>query len=124
MIELPSGVWNAIYEAIRKAIPPREVTFGKVVKSDAAKQLVWLAEFGDIAIPLVYHTASFEYMDTDETGVMQLRGDKTQKNERFHTQVIVPKIGQTVCVLNPRGQGRFPMCIGVIHGHGYWQGET
>jgi hypothetical protein len=133
-VELPSGIWNALYAAIQKAIPPREVTFGQVVKRDEIKQLVWVREFGDVAIPLVYFGTSFEYLDTTPVGNVtdgqpvnierQMRGDKTQANDAYHTKVMVPKVGQMVCVLNPRGAKRFPMCIGVIHGTDYWQGES
>ena len=132
--ELPSGVWNAIYAAIKREAKPREVTFGKVVKRDATKRVIWLAEFGDLAIPLVHFNYSFEYLDTVPEGNsvpgnptntnMVHRGDKTQKNDAYHVKVIVPKVGQMVCVLNPRGSFRFPMCVGVIQGQGYWQGEV
>lgn len=132
--ELPSGIWNAIYDAIRREAKPREVTFGKVVKRDAVKKLVWLKEFGDLAIPLVYFGHSFEYMDSVPLGNespgspwvtrKEHRGDKTQKNDAFHTTVIVPSVGQMVCVLNPRGSFRFPMCVGVIQSKDYWLGEV
>jgi len=131
---LSADVWNAIYDAIRRMSPPREVTFGKVVKRDAKKRLVWLQEFGDLSIPLVHFSYTFEHFDTEPTGVATegapistkktLRRDVTETNPHYQVKVMVPKVGQTVCVLNPNGTRRFPMCVGVIQSKDYWRGES
>jgi hypothetical protein len=131
---LSSGVWNAIYDAIARGQRHREVTFGKVVRRDEAKKLVWLEEFGAMAIPLVYFGFTFEHFDTEPIGNVTsgqpvntqktLRRDVTKTNPHYQVQVMVPRVGQIVCVLNPAGTRRFPMCIGVIQGTDYWQGES
>lgn len=130
---LSDNVWNAIYDAITRSQSRREITFGKVVKRDAKKKLVWLEEFGEVAIPLVHFDYSFEHYDTVPEGVSvpgnptntraEWRGDKTQKNDAYHAKIIVPYVGQMICVLNPGGTRRFPMCVGVIKSTDYWQGE-
>lgn len=130
---LSGNVWNAIYDAVARIVPPREITFGKVVRRDQAKRLVWLEEFGDLAIPLVYFGYTFEHFDTEPTGnvvagvpmptIKTLRRDTTQTNPHYQVTVMVPAVGQMVAILNPRGTKRFPMCVGVIQGKDYWQGE-
>lgn len=120
---LSSGLWNAIFDAMDRRMPSREVTFGHVLKRDVPKQLIWLEEFGDIAIPLVYFGGTFSHYDTQPSGVKQLRSDPSEVNPNFQVKVMVPRVGQLVCVLNPRGTRRFPMCVGVIQSTDYWQGE-
>jgi hypothetical protein len=131
---LSSNVWNAIYDAIARSAKPREITFGKVVKRDATKKLVWLEEFGDLAIPLVTFGFTFEHFDSVPLGnaapgnpwdtTKVLRRDTTGTNPHYQVKIVVPKVGQLVAVLNPSGTRRFPMCVGVVQSTDYWQGET
>jgi hypothetical protein len=132
--DLAGEIWSAISDLIMRSIPGREITFGKVIKRDAAKKLIWVEEFGDLSIPLVSFGHSFAYFDTEPTGVATAgqpidkqtvrRSDPTGNNPNFATQIIVPRVGQMVAILNPRGSRRFPMCVGVFQSKGYWQGEV
>jgi len=132
--DLSSNVWNAIYDVIARSQKGREITFGKVVKRDETKKLVWLEEFGDLAIPLVFFGYTFQHYDTEPIGNVTsgqpvstkktLRQDTTNTNPNYQVQVMVPKIGQMVAVLNPAGSRRFPMCVGAIQSTDYWTGES
>jgi hypothetical protein len=118
---LAGHVWNAIMEAVRSEQMPREITFGKVTKHDVGNKVVWVEEFGDTAIPLAAFAYGFSYYDTDETGAVNKRYDQSGAD----THVVVPRVGQVVVIANPWGNGRFPVCLGVIQSTpgSYWQGE-
>lgn len=84
---------------------------GKVIKRDAAKKLVWLAEFGPQAIPVVGFDYDVKYYDTDQ------RGDVTRKQAKVN--VVTPAIGATVLVARELGVSRMPRCLGVFQGKGW-----
>jgi hypothetical protein len=97
--------YDAIFEEIRRGIPPHEVTYGKVVKRDVTKKLVWLKEYGDQAIPIVGLRHIVTYYDTTPTGV-----DK--KTALIEPEV--PKVGELVVVLRQMGSRRLPKCLGPV----------
>lgn len=107
---LTDADWNAIYQAIDRAIPPSEVTYGKVVKRDENKKLIWLAEFGDQPIPLVGMNGQVTIYDETPQGVRK----KTVK-----IQHEVPKVGELVVVLRQMGVRRLPKCVGVVLSKGF-----
>lgn len=121
--ELSPEIWNAVADSIDRSQAPREITFAKVAKRDQAKKLVWVEEFGNLGIPLVTFTSGFAYYDTDATGAVNKKEDRTGKNDAYHTQIIAPRVGQMVVILDPGGQHRFPICVGVLQSSGFWQGE-
>lgn len=122
--ELSPEIWNAISRMVQQSVPGREITFGKVVKRDSSKKLVWLEEFGQTAIPLLSFDYHFEYYDSLADGTVAKRSSPEGKNPAFRTKIITPQIGQMVAVLKPWGGLRFPMCVGVIQSTGHWSGEV
>lgn len=121
--ELSPDLWRAIADGIDRSMPPREIVFGRVVKREELRKLIWLEEYGNLAIPLVAFAFGFAYYDTDATGAINRKADPTGTNEAYQTTLLVPRIGQTAIILDPGGQRRFPLCVGVIQSRGYWQGE-
>lgn len=121
--DLAPEIWNGIADAIDESRANREIVFGKVVKRDEANKLIWLQEYGGLAIPLAALTFGFAYYDTDQNGAVTKKEDRTGTNDSFHTKIIVPRIGQMAVILDPGGQHRFPICVGVIQSTNYWQGE-
>jgi hypothetical protein len=87
---------------------------GTVVKSDLKRNLVWIKEFSDQAIPVVGFNYDVTYYDTDNTGVVR---KKTAK-----VKVHVPRRGETVLVARELGIQRLPRCLGVIQGRGWNEG--
>jgi hypothetical protein len=121
--DLSPGVWNGIAEEINRAQSPREIVFGKVVKRDTVNKLIWLESFGNLAIPLVSFGFGFSYYDTDQLGTVNKRDDPSGTNPALQTKLLVPSIGETAVILNPGGQHRFPLCVGVVRSTRFWTGE-
>jgi hypothetical protein len=97
--------WESIYQAIQRALPAHEVTYGAVVKRDVKRKLVWLKEFGDQPIPLVGFKGEVTYYDTTPTGV---------KKKVAKIEPEVPNVGEIVVVLRQMGSRRLPKCVGVV----------
>ena len=121
--DLSPDVWNGIAREINRAQAPREIYFGRVQKRDELRRVIWLEEYGNLAIPLVAFAFGFSYYDTDETGQVNKKEDTSGTNTAYQTRLLVPRVGQTAVILDPGGQHRFPLCVGVIQSNGYWQGE-
>lgn len=121
--DLSPEIWNGIARAIDQGQALREIVLGTVVKRDDVQKLVWVAEFGDLAIPLAAFASGFSYYDTDVAGVVQKKEDTTGTNDALKTKLITPQVGEIAVVLDPGGQHRFPVCVGVIQSTGFWQGE-
>lgn len=130
--DLSASLWNAIADEIRRQQSNREIYFVKVKKADAKKKLIWTEDFGDLAIPLVALSQSISYFDTVPVGdavsgqpigtQKQKREDKTQSNPVYRTEIVTPKKGDLVIVLDPWGARRFPFCIGTIQSKpGFWE---
>lgn len=131
---LSRQIWNGIADLVGRNRGQREIYFVKVARADAKKNLIWVKDFGELAIPLVSHGYSFAYYDTIPVGNVTSgqpvdtnfirREDKTNTNKNFQTEVICPKKGDLVVVLDPWGAKRFPVCIGLIQSSsGFWEGE-
>jgi hypothetical protein len=113
--DLSPAIWNAIADEIRRQTSEREIYFVKVTKSDTKRHVIWCQDFGSMAIPLVGHAYGFDYYDTSGTDVMKKTGT---------VEVVCPRVGQTVVILDPWGAKRFPICIGVILSkseHSLWE---
>lgn len=130
--DLAPEVWNAIADEIGRSKSARQIYFAKVMKADKIKRVIWVDEFGDLGIPLVSLGYTFAHYDTVPTGnvtsgqpvpvQLRRREDKTQTNPTYQVQVIVPKKGDTVVILDPLGTRRFPICIGsLLSKQGYWE---
>ena len=122
---LAPNLWNAITELVMRGASAREITIGRVTKRDTVNKVIWLEEFAETAIPLVAFDYSFAYYDTDNTGAVKKREDKTDTDPAYRTKMLVPKVGQQVVILDMWGNRRFPVCVGVIQSKlgSYWQGE-
>lgn len=129
---LSRSIWNALADLASRSQNPREVYFSEVVKVDDTRRLIWCKDFGDVAIPLVAFDRSFAYYDTVPTGVagstvttqVSRREDKTHTNRNFLTQAVMPKRGDLVVVLDPWGEKRFPVCVGLLHADAGAWGES
>jgi hypothetical protein len=115
--------WNLIRDMILSFIPPKTMSFERIIKRDATKLLIWTKEHGKTAIPLVDFERGFAYYDTQPTGNLVKKADDTHMNPNFLTKLITPKVGQTAVILEPWGNLRFPVCLGVILSKGHWAGE-
>lgn len=124
---LSPGIWNAIVELVERQAAPGEISFHTVKKRDTAKRILWVEEFGETAIALVSFEYSFAYYDTQADGTTKKRYDATadESDPAFRVKIVMPRVGQTVAILNPSGNRRFPTCIGVVQSQpgSYWQGE-
>lgn len=120
---LSRAIWNSIADLASRSSTPREVYFSEVVKVDETAMLIWAKDFGDVAIPLVAFSYAFAYNDTVPTGVAhdgvavstqsQRREDKTHTNPNLLVQLVAPRVGDLVTILDPWGAKRFPMAIGL-----------
>lgn len=120
--QLSRSIWNAMADLARRSQTPREVYFSEVTKVDVANKLIWARDFGDVAIPLVAFDRYFAYYDTVPTGIsgasvntrVDRREDRTHTNENYLTQLVSPRVGDVVVVLDPWGAKRFPVCLGLL----------
>lgn len=102
---LTDNDFNRITDLIQNMQMGSEVVYGEVVKRDASRKLIWLAEFGDQPIPLVAMRGHVKVYDTSGSGVGMKKADIIYD---------VPKVGETVVVLRQLGSRRLPKCVGVI----------
>lgn len=120
--QLSRSIWNAMADLAHRSQTPREVYFSEVTKVDVANKLIWARDFGDVAIPLVAFDRYFAYYDTVPTGIsgasvntrVDRREDRTHTNENYLTQLVSPRVGDVVVVLDPWGAKRFPVCLGLL----------
>lgn len=100
---------NTVQRMIDTAIRPSEVVYGKVIRRDEARKLIWMAEFGDQAIPLVGFEGLFKVYDNGSVKHVRIKHE-------------VPKVGQTAVVLRQMGSRRLPKCVGIILSPSGFQG--
>jgi hypothetical protein len=110
---LSPEIWNAIADLIGRSQTAREIYTVKVTKVDKNKKLIWATDYGDVAIPLVSHDFSFSYFDTqltaNPTTTLPVRSklvkkeDKTQENPVYRVEIVTPKVGDLVVILDPLG---------------------
>jgi|SRR5215471_2180403 len=109
--------WQSIRTMVESVVPQitgsRKDYFvtGTVKKVNKTKKLVWLAEFGTQAIPIVGYDYDITYYDTDQTGIVRKRVTKAV--------VRMPRVGQVVLVARELGVSSLPRCLGVIQGRGW-----
>lgn len=125
--DLSREIWNGIADLVGRSRSPREVYYAKVSRSDPENNLVWVKDFGEIAIPLVAHGHFMHYYDEHPTGANVVDGTPvaTQTTKRKGTvEIACPNKGDLVVILDPWGAKRFPICIGVIQSNkGFWEGD-
>jgi len=83
-------------------------TTGPVIKVDVPNRCVYLAEFGDQAIPIVAYDYAHDYYVTDQSG-------NTVKKTAV-SKVKMPKPGDTVVVAREYGTRGLPRALGVLQG--------
>lgn len=120
--DLSPEIWNAIADQIGRSSVAREVVFAVVTRVDNQKKHLFCDDFGDVAIPLVCFTTTFTYYDTQADGTVAFKGDKTQQNTAYWTQIVMPKVGDVVAILDLAGSRTYPICIGVLQSApGFWE---
>ena len=123
--DLAPAVWNAVADEIRRVGERRIVFFVEVTKVDTQRRILNVTEFGDIGIPLVSFTRTHSYYDTQADGTVQKRSDPDGTNDAFHSQIVLPNVGDTVVVIDLDGTKSAPFCIGVVQSMpGYWGGGS
>jgi hypothetical protein len=95
----------------------------KVIKRDELKKLIWVPEFGDQPIPLIFFDARVVYYDETPKGKLApAEGAPNTYNTNKKTapvEFLVPEIGETVVILRELGTQRLPRAIGVIQSTGW-----
>jgi hypothetical protein len=106
--------WASIYGAIEQSIPPSEVVYGRVLRVDKVRKLIWLAELGSTPIPIV----GFRY-----TVTVYDEGATTTTRKTYHVEPDVPKVGDLAVVLRQMGTRRLAKCVGIVMSTGFVTGE-
>lgn len=78
-----------------------------VIKVDKKLKNIYLAEFGEQAIPVISFDYEVTYYDETPTGT---------KAKTANVNLKLPKVGQKVLVAREMGADRLPRCLGVILG--------
>ena len=101
---------------------------GKVIKVDAVNKCVFLKDFGDQPIPLVYFDYQLKYYDETPNGTTAVSAGSTQpyktRTRTVKAEVVMPTVGQTVLVAREMGTARLPRCLGVIQGKKWLVSDT
>lgn len=125
--DLTREIWNAIADLVERSRSPREIYYAKVARSDQERKLVWVKDFGELAIPLVAFDvlgATYDNHPSSENVTEGLPCPTTTTKRGVPTSVVCPKKGELVVILDPWGAKRFPICIGVIQSSkGFWEGD-
>jgi len=118
--------WTSIHtliEQVAPAVSGRLDSYfftGKVIKRDEKNKCVYLKEFGDQPIPLVYFDFEVKYYDETPKGTTSVAAGNSQphktRTKTVNVTVKVPKVGQSVLVVRELGTRRLPRCLGVIQG--------
>lgn len=105
--------WQQIQKYVEKRMAEAGEYFtqGIVIKNDQQNNLVWLKEFGDLAIPVFAFDYQVKYYYEDTSGNMQPRLTKPYDRE---VSVLVPQVGETVLIARQLGSRNLPKCLGVI----------
>lgn len=105
--------WESIRALILRMTSGRaeEIITGKVTKSDATNNNIFMREFGTQPIPVVAHDFEITYYDTQWNGTKNVTTKKTAK-----VKTLIPKKGDTVVVIREMGTHRLPRCIGKLIG--------
>jgi hypothetical protein len=122
--DLDPALWNAIADFVTRSTNEREIAFSVVTRVDTQLKHIFCEDFGDLAIPLVGFRTTFAYLDTDASGTAQWRGDKSQTNDFYYTQLVLPKVGETAVILDLAGAKTHAICIGLLLSEpGFWEGD-
>jgi hypothetical protein len=123
---ITEGEWRSIAVLIERIIKDQvglkssAFTSGKVIKVDKTNKCVFLKEFGDQPIPLVFFDYQVKYYDETPSGTTAVSSGSAQpfktRTKTVKAEVTMPTVGQTVLVVREMGAQRLPRCIGVIQG--------
>jgi hypothetical protein len=118
--------WQSIAAMVEKIIRSQVglksnyFTSGKVIKVDKTNKCIFLKEFGDQPIPLVFFDWQVKYYDETPNGTTSVAAGNAQpfktRTKTVKAEVVMPTVGQTVLVVREMGAQRLPRCIGVIQG--------
>jgi len=130
---ISEGEWNSIRNLVERVAADVSgnrnfFTTGKVIKRDEDKMLVWIEEFGDQPIPLVFFDYEVKYYDETPNGTTVPSAGSSSpfqtNSKKAKVKVIVPKIGDTVLVARELGSRRLPRCLGKLQGKGWIVAES
>lgn len=107
-----ASVSNLIEKIAARVSGKRQDYFitGTVIKVDAVNQLVYMAEFGDQAIPIVAFNYTVDFYDDNGTGISK---------KTVTAKVAMPKIGDTILVARELGTRRLPRALGILQGQNW-----
>lgn len=110
--------WNAIQEFVNRLLSRSGDAFvqGKVVRSDSARKVVWLKEFGDVPIPLVAFDYQVRFRYKETTGTTTVAKTDPYSDD---VEILTPRVGDIVLVAQQFGTRRLPKCLGVIKSKRY-----
>jgi hypothetical protein len=91
----------------------------QVVKIDTSKNLVWVTELGDTAIPLFTFDYDVTYYDESPRGTGLSFGGYKVYPKKAKVKIRCPKIGEIVLVAREMGTNRLPRCLGVLRSTGF-----
>ena len=121
---ISDGEWTSIRTLIERVIVQQIGTrndyfvSGKVIKRDEKNKLVWLAEFGDQAIPLLYFDSQVFVYDESPRGTkvpaLNSNSPYMTYKKKLKIETLVPQIGDIVLVAREFGINRAPRCLGVF----------
>jgi len=115
--------WDTIYESIERMQRGSEFVQGKVIKRDPVKNLIWIDNMGDIAIPIFAFDYIVKYYDKyiNPDYIFGSAGAPKYVTEAKEAivSVICPQLGDTVLVVKHYGSRILPKCIGVLKSSGY-----
>lgn len=114
--------WNEIYTVIKKMIGDLGEPFvqATVIKSDAARKVVFCKEFGDVPIPIFAHYYQVKYTYKDNAGRTIIQKTPAYSPD---VEVLVPKVGDIVLIAQHLGSRSLPKCIGVLFSKNFVQPE-
>ncbi len=115
---LTNADWREIESFVARVLSRSGEAFvqGKVVRTDTARRVVFLKEFGDTPIPLIGFDYQVKYSYTEPSGSTTVRKTKAYSNE---VEMLVPKVGDIVLIAQHYGTRRLPKCLGVIKSKRY-----
>lgn len=115
--------WTAIQDFVNSMLSKIGSPFvqGKVIKSDPARKVVWLKEFGHQPIPIIGFDYRVKYNSQAPDGTVIVKKTKPYTKD---VEILVPQVGDTVLVAQHFGTSRLPKCLGVIKSRNYVDSEV
>jgi hypothetical protein len=110
---LTNSDWRAIEEFVNRMTSKIGEPFVQaiVLKTDAARRVIFVKEFGDTPIPIIGLDYQVKYSYKEPSGATTIKKTKAHSEE---VEILVPRVGETVLIAQHFGSKRLPKCLGVI----------